>query len=323
MHPLVGYFAVLAFIAQLSPLCHGTWTPGKAVAIQFYNGSAGDGCAQYIGDATIWWTSSPLASDNGSLTGAGCDLLNWYGDTTGINITVMWGQSTMSDTVEPAQANGGCTFWSEVECGIRHSVSVAYLPGEAGSCQAASDQGGLFVEECEMLYRRSRYASPTFVIDFGFGHHLGEHDIWLDAPDINYSRSLSSAAIAGVTTSAVSLVVIFLATCMWRRNRQKPAIILPYLQMLRQHGPEAPRQSSVPQVSEKSAGNTVFTVQSHHPRSATLGERLSRQSLVAGELREEVGRLNSALANGDGYDVRIRALERELQAYGDAERPDP
>jgi hypothetical protein len=34
-------------------------------------------------------------------------------------------------------------------------------------------------------------------------------------------------------------------------------------------------------------------------------------------------RLNSAMSSGDGYDARIRALERELQSYADADRLDP
>ncbi|KAJ6471399.1 hypothetical protein C8R45DRAFT_417478 [Mycena sanguinolenta] len=139
MHFLVGYFAILAVTAQITQLSLGTWTPGKAVAIHFYTSS---GCGQYAGDATIWWTSSPLVGGNGSLTGAGCDLLNMLGNSTGINITGMWVQSSTNDTVEPTQTNGGCTFWDEYECGTGHSVSLAYVQGEAGSCQAArSDQG--------------------------------------------------------------------------------------------------------------------------------------------------------------------------------------
>ncbi|KAF7367147.1 hypothetical protein MSAN_00974400 [Mycena sanguinolenta] len=334
MHPLVRDSAILAVIAQLLQLCLGTWTPGKAVAIQFYT-SSNDGCAQYTGDATIWWTSSPLVGDNATLTGAGCDLLNMPGNTTGINITMMWGQSTTSDTVEPAQANGGCTFWDEYECGTGHSVSLAYVPGEAGNCQAGrSDQGDDYLWKSAKCFVDAAATQAPPPSSTSVSAIIPVSTVSASMPPQSTTsagrNSLSSATIAGIATGAASLVVIFilLAFFIGRRNRQKPEVLLPYLQMQMpmQHGPEAQCQSSVPQVSEKSTRSTVGTLQDSLPRSATSEARQSHQLLIAGELRalrQEVERLNSAVASGDGYDARIRALERELQSYGDAERPEP
>lgn len=126
--------------------------------------------------------------------------------------------------------------------------------------------------------------------------------------------------IVGVIVGGLALVTIalLLAFCVWRRGRKKPNVILPYPLMAEPKGLEAPSSA----LSEKSGGLEPDS-QRHSP---TQSDRPRQQSLVASELRalrEEMARLNSVMTNGDPNDARIRALERELQSYADAERRDP
>ncbi|KAF7367146.1 hypothetical protein MSAN_00974300 [Mycena sanguinolenta] len=169
MHPHVGCFAILAVIMQLSQLSLGAWTPGKAAQINFYTGDSND-CGEYNGEATCWWTSSPLVGTSGNTTAAECFRLSMPGNTTGINITMMWGETTTSDTAEPAQATGWCTVWDDQCTG--HEGSVAYTP----TGWEEPPGGSLSVEKREMLHRHNNH-HPSFdssLVGFGFDYyHLG------------------------------------------------------------------------------------------------------------------------------------------------------
>ncbi|KAJ6471393.1 hypothetical protein C8R45DRAFT_1078232 [Mycena sanguinolenta] len=89
------------------------YVDGKAAQINFYDVST---CVQYIAEATSRWTSSPFVGGTGAITGADCFPLNMPVDSTGINTAMMWEESTTSDTVAPAQANGWCMFWDGFNC---------------------------------------------------------------------------------------------------------------------------------------------------------------------------------------------------------------
>ncbi|KAJ7280648.1 hypothetical protein C8J57DRAFT_1711710 [Mycena rebaudengoi] len=140
MHTPFKYFAILTFIAQLPQLTLSDWRPGKAAQINFYVGGA---CAQYTAEMNSRWTSSPLVGGNRATTEAQCFLLNMPGDSTGINTATMWEESTTSDTVEPAQANGWCMFWDGFDC-TGNTVSSDYVPEEAegGPCHSSWSKDG-------------------------------------------------------------------------------------------------------------------------------------------------------------------------------------
>ncbi|KAF8207732.1 hypothetical protein K438DRAFT_2074705 [Mycena galopus ATCC 62051] len=411
MHTLVQFFAILAALARLPELSVANWTPGKAAQINFYDGGT---CSTYIADATSWWTGSPFVGGTAAETGAECFLLNMPGYSTGISNAMMWEESIMNDTVEPALANGWCTYWDGFNC-TGNEFPITYTPAGAqeGPCEAERSKDGFLWKSAKLPWLTLRPAwrlhqcthdagfipssdsTIEFIIDFHSPNHflrvaiycilvsadckrcrLGintEHghsvsDTFSTASSItlpsssslvssfhnnaipsseslpSYSSSISAslvsvsappsirvtkeslppAMIAGVTTGAVSLVVvsILLVFCIRRRSRKKPEAVLPYL-LSEPRSSETQRRVPAPLVSEKFSRSGMSDSQ---PRSTTPSERRRHQSLVANELRalrEEMVRLNSAVASGDGNDARIRALERELQSYADAERLDP
>ncbi|KAF7378471.1 hypothetical protein MSAN_00274400 [Mycena sanguinolenta] len=140
MHTLFEYFIIFTVAVQLPQLSLATWLPGKAAQINFYVGGT---CAQYTAEVESWWTSSPLVGGNGAVTGAECFLLSMPGDSTGINTAMMWEQTTTSDIVEPAQANGWCMFWDGFNC-TGNAVSSLYAPAglAGGPCQSSWSKDG-------------------------------------------------------------------------------------------------------------------------------------------------------------------------------------
>ncbi|KAJ7196733.1 hypothetical protein B0H12DRAFT_1226433 [Mycena haematopus] len=150
MPTLSKYFPVLSAISQLPQLSFATWTPGKAAQINFYVGGT---CAQYTSQVASLWTSSPLVGGNGATTGAECFALGMPGDSTGINTAMMWEESTTSDTVEPAQANGWCMFWDGFNC-TGNQVSSVYVPAGPGGgpCESGRSKDGFLWKTLNNYY---------------------------------------------------------------------------------------------------------------------------------------------------------------------------
>ncbi|KAF7336272.1 hypothetical protein MVEN_02175500 [Mycena venus] len=182
MHTPFKYLAILALIAQLPQLSLATWMPGKAAQINFYVGGT---CAQYIDEATSWWTSSALVGGNGAVTGAECFILGMPGDSTGINTAMMWEENTTSNTVEPHQANGWCMFWDGFDC-TGNEVSSVYAPAGAGGgpCESAWSKDGFMWKSAKCGLHRCNHRAgstpshaPEFDsnIDFGFDFHDPNH----------------------------------------------------------------------------------------------------------------------------------------------------
>ncbi|KAJ6527056.1 hypothetical protein B0H19DRAFT_1385492 [Mycena capillaripes] len=395
MHSPFKYFAILTVVAQLSQLSFATWQAGKAAQINFYRGGA---CHQYAGEATAWWTSSPLIGGNGEVTEAQCITLGMPGDSTGINIAMMWEKSTASDTVEPASANGLCIFWDGFNCS-ENELPSGYVPaGDVGApCQPGrSEEDSLlwksakcFIDATESTSTPPPTSPPppsstsaststtptttptsssTTSLSTSINHtsppspYITSHSTSSTPSSISSStifasssppasspstsssisatlasastpqqsairaarNSLSTATIAGIIAGVSALIVVamLLAFCVWRRGRKKPETILPYQLVSEQNGQEA--QRGAPMLSALSEKPGMEQDSQH--RSPTPDQRRLQQSLVASELRalrEEMARISSAMTSGDGSDARIRALERGLQSYADAERLDP
>ncbi|KAF7367142.1 hypothetical protein MSAN_00973900 [Mycena sanguinolenta] len=330
MHTPLQIFSILAAVAHLTGLSLGTWAPGKAAQIDFYDGGS---CATLTAGASSWWTKSPFVGGPGAETGAECFLLDMPLNSTGITNTMMWAESTTSDTIEPALAKGWCTYWDGFNC-TGTELPITYNPSEAeeGPCEPGRSKDVLLWKSarCFIDVPTTTASSQVLILP---STSSSSSTVSISASSTSLSASpqpsalatrkaLSSAAIAGVITGAVSLLVaaILLVFCIRRRSRRKPDAVLPY-PMSEQRDPEAQNKAPPPRLWEK-----FRTSEAGASQPTTPVERRLHQSVVASELRalrEEVERLNSAMGNGDGNDARIRALQRELQSYADAERLDP
>ncbi|KAJ6470948.1 hypothetical protein C8R45DRAFT_421293 [Mycena sanguinolenta] len=386
MSPLFEYLCIFTVIAHFPQLSLATWAPGKAAQINFYDGAS---CSTFTAHASSWWTGSPFVGGTGAKTGADCFPLNMPTDSTGIINAMMWEESTTSDTIEPALANGWCTYWDGFYC-TGNELAINFTPAgtQEGPCEAGRSKDSLLWKSARCYIHATTTAassqaqklesssSSTSTIPTTSSASLSSTSLIKDSLSTSsstilpsssllvssshsspipssaslpsYSSHLSSisasfasvstppqsilaageslhtAMIAGVTAGAVSLVVValLLVFCIRRRGQKKPEAVLPYPLMSEPRGSETQRRIPPPLVSQKSGRSGTGDSRS---RSTTPGARRRHQSLVSSELRalrEQMERLSSAVTGGDGNEARIRALERELQSYADAERLD-
>ncbi|KAJ6527113.1 hypothetical protein B0H19DRAFT_1084159 [Mycena capillaripes] len=284
------YFDILTAVIQLPQLSLADWTPGKAAQINFYtNGTC---TALNLNSEAAWWTLSPFVG-GGSITGAECFSISLLAEWTGINIAMMWEESTRSDTVEPDQANGSCTFWDGLTCNGKQ-MSSTYAPSGAGGgpCQPArSAESGDFWKSVKCRI-----------------HH---RPVQLHRFESEYDHAASSLDSASDSASDFD----------FDDPKRYPNIAVHYVP-LDLNGQEAQHETfMLPALPLKSR----IERDSQHC-SPTVDERRRQESVVANELRalrEEMVRMSSAMTSGDGNDAHIRALERELHSYADAERPNP
>ncbi|KAJ6471403.1 hypothetical protein C8R45DRAFT_1014176 [Mycena sanguinolenta] len=334
MRPLFKSRAILSTIWYLPQLSFGSWTPGKAAQIFSYNGTSP--CTLENKEVAAWWTSSPVVGNNGNITAAECFLLGEFGDATGINTVAMWEESTTTDSVEPAQANGWCKFWDGLNCTGKDVTSI-YAPGAAGggTCESGRSIDGLLWKTAKCVIGTPPPATsqdPTLPSAPASTSNSASPTSVSTPPQSTTDarrKSISSATIAGVTVGVVALVIvaILLVLRVRRRDRKESPPPLPFLQVPNHLGQEVQPESPTLQVSEKlRVLSRVGTSTGSQSRSPTVTEQSSHPSMVASELRalrEEVERLNSVISSGDGNDGRTRAMERELQSYAASEQPEP